>query len=124
MSNFERAPNQGALGPCFSLSDSKLTSVPRMSFAFQGNATMDFPITNYLLYDDKEKVLCLSLTTNDIYTKSPNVGLSGGPNILINWRLSANGILFGFRSETEFVGIQARKLRLRWYPGSCKNSTR
>lgn len=45
MSNLEIAPNQGALGPCFSLSDSKLTSVPRMSFVFQGNA-IDFPILN------------------------------------------------------------------------------
>lgn len=100
MGKFARVPDQGVLGPCFSTTTSGqgITEIPALSFWFDGDARMDFPRHNYFLIDDKVGAVCLSLMTDVIGGAGPNVGLSGGPVVLMG-----NYLLMDFFMEFDLV---------------------
>ncbi|KAL5545754.1 hypothetical protein UlMin_005441 [Ulmus minor] len=98
MDGFVRAPDQGVLTPCFSRAGRDINGLPRLSFVFGGGAKMVFPRKNYFLLDDKINVVCLSLTKDVIGDVGPNIGLSGGPVVIMG-----NYLLMDFFFEFDLL---------------------
>lgn len=84
MGRYARAPDIGVLGPCFQLIPNEdFVYYPALSLLFEGGAKMELSWMNYLLMDDNSNSVCLSFVTDNVGGIGLNIGLSGGPSIIL-----------------------------------------
>ena len=84
MGRSARAPDIGVLGSCFQLIPNEVSLYyPPLTLIFEGGAKMELSWIHYLLLDDRSNSVCLSFITDNVGGVVLNVGLSGGPSIIL-----------------------------------------